>query len=602
MNMAQLKYIPLIGTIKTYKKEYFSKDLIAALTVAVVAIPQSMAYALIAGVNPVYGLYTAIVSTIIASVFGSSKHLVAGPTNAIALLVAGSMRNYMGLDNAYQLLFLMTFLVGALQILFGVMKMGKAINYVSHTVIVGFSAGAGVLIALGQLNTLLSISIKNSAQMPTTLKFYYVITHLSQTNLYALGLGLMTIAIILICKRINKNLPGALIGIIIPIIFIIVFALEQKGVKLTGYIPSSLPPFKMVQFNIGSIKDVFSGAIAISIIGLVEAISISKTIASTSRQKIDANQEFIAQGLANAVSSFFQCFPGSGSFTRSAINYHNGAVTRFAGIMSGVVVALVLVFFAPFAKYIPSPCLAGVLILTGYSLMDKKEIKKVLKVGKFKSDSIAMCVTFLATILSPDLDYAIYLGIALSIVLYLKDTNQVPVKLLVPSQGKGSQIIEQEIESIKGKVDVLIIQLEGNLYFGSAYDLEERLDSLVDKAKVFILRMKYVSTIDLTSLNALKIFIRTVKEAGGIIIVSGVTSEFSTMLKNSNLVSDLDIDNIFMAENEIFASSTNALERARAVLNCEIDNNTKSMASTLLESVSNFTGSTNGAKLKAGSR
>ncbi|MDR3587110.1 MAG: SulP family inorganic anion transporter [Desulfosporosinus sp.] len=602
LNMTQLKYIPLIGTIKTYKKEYFSKDLIAALTVAVVAIPQSMAYALIAGVNPVYGLYTAIVSTIIASVFGSSKHLVAGPTNAIALLVAGSMRNYMGLDNAYQLLFLMTFLVGALQILFGVMKMGKAINYVSHTVIVGFSAGAGVLIALGQLNTLLSISIKNSAQMPTTLKFYYVITHLSQTNLYALGLGLMTIAIILICKRINKNLPGALIGIIIPIIFIIIFALEQKGVKLTGNIPSSLPPFKMVQFNLGSIKDIFSGAIAISIIGLVEAISISKTIASTSRQKIDANQEFIAQGLANAVSSFFQCFPGSGSFTRSAINYHNGAVTRFAGIMSGVVVALVLVFFAPFAKFIPSPCLAGVLILTGYSLMDKKEIKKVLKVGKFKSDSIAMCVTFLATILSPDLDYAIYLGIALSIVLYLKDTNQVPVKLLVPSQGKGSQIIEQEVESIKGKVDVLIIQLEGNLYFGSAYDLEERLDRLVDKAKVFILRMKYVSTIDLTSLNALKIFIRTVKESGGILIVSGVTSELSTMLKNSNLVSDLDMDNIFMAENEVFASSTNALERARAVLNCEIDNNTKSMSSTLLESVSNFTGSTNGAKLKTGSR
>jgi len=601
LNMTQLNYIPLIETIKTYKREYFSKDLVAALTVAVVAIPQSMAYALIAGVNPVYGLYTAIVSTIIASIFGSSKHLVAGPTNAIALLVAGSMRNYMGLDNAYQLLFLMTFLVGALQILFGAMKLGKAINYVSHTVIVGFSAGAGVLIALGQLNTLLSISIKNSAQMPTTLKFYYVITHLNQTNLYALGLGLMTIVIIIICKKINKSLPGALIGIILPVFFIIIFTLEQKGVKLTGNIPSSLPPFKMVQFNINSIKDVFSGAIAISIIGLVEAISISKTIASTSRQKIDANQEFIAQGLANAISSFFQCFPGSGSFTRSAINYHNGAVSRLAGIMSGVVVALVLVFFAPCAKYIPNPCLAGVLILTGYSLMDKKEIKKVFKVGKLKSDSIAMCVTFLATILSPDLDYAIYLGIVLSIVLYLKDTNQVPVKLLVPSEGKGSQIIEQEIESVKGKVDVLIIQLEGNLYFGSAYDLEEKLDNLVNKAKVFILRMKYVSTIDLTSLNALKIFIRTVREAGGILIVSGVTPELSLMFKNSNLVEDLDIDNIFMAENEIFASSTNVLERARSVLNCEKDSNKKSMACTLLESVSNFTGSTNGAKMKTGS-
>ena len=602
MYLTRFIYIPLIGTIKNYKKRYFSKDLIAALTVAVVAIPQSMAYALIAGVNPVYGLYTAIVSTIIASVFGSSKHLVAGPTNAIALLVAGSMRNYMGLDNAYQLLFLMTFLVGALQILFGVVKLGKAINFVSHTVIVGFSAGAGVLIALGQLSTLLSISIKNSAQMATTEKFYYCITHLNQTNLYALGLGLMTMAIILICKKVNKNLPGALIGIIIPIIFIIIFALEKKGIKLTGNIPSSLPPFKMVQFSIGSIKEVFSGAIAISIIGLVEAISISKTIASTSRQKIDANQEFIGQGLANAVSSFFQCFPGSGSFSRSAINYHNGAVTRFAGILSGLVVAIVLVFFGQYAKYIPLPCLAGLLILTGYGLMDKKEIKKVLKVGKLKSDSIAMCVTFFATILLPDLDYAIYTGIALSIALYLKDTNKVPIKILIPSQGKESQIIEQEVKSVKGKVDILILQLEGNLFFGSAEDMENKLDSLVDKAKVFILRMKYVTSIDLTALHALKIFIRTVKEAGGILIISGVRTELRTMLESSNLVSDIEVENLFMSENEVFASSTNALERARAVLNCKFgDNGEKSAACSLLESVSNFNGGSNITKKKTSS-
>ena len=588
MYLTLFKYLPLIETIKTYKKEYFSKDLIAALTVAVVAIPQSMAYALIAGVNPVYGLYTAIISTIIASVFGSSKHLIAGPTNAIALLVAGSMKNYMGLENAYQILFLMTFIVGALQILFGVIKLGKVINYVSHTVIVGFSAGAGVLIALGQLSTLLSISIKDSAHMVTTEKLYYVITHINQTNLYALGLGLMTVAIMLICKKINNKLPGALIGIIIPIMFILIFALDQKGVKLTGDIPSSLPPFMMIQFSIGTIKDVFSGAIAIAIIGLVEAISISKTIASTSRQKIDANQEFIAQGLANALSSFFQCFPGSGSFSRSAINYHNGAITRFAGILSGVVVALVLLFFAPYAKYIPLPCLAGLLILTGYGLVDKKEIKKVWKVGKLKSDSIAMCVTFLATILLPELDYAIYTGIALSIILYLRDTNKVPIKLLIPTQGKDSQIIEQEIESVKGKVDVLIIQLEGNLFFGSSEDLENNLDSLVNKAKVLILRMKYVTSIDLTALHALKVFIRSVKDSGGILIISGVRSELSSMLKKSNLVSDIDVDNIFMSEDEVFASSTNALERARTVLNCEKDSKVKSMACNLLESVSNF--------------
>lgn len=591
----RFKYLPLIGTIRNYKKEYFSKDLIAALTVTVLVIPQAMAYALIAGVDPVYGLYTAIVSTIFGSAFGSSKHLIAGPTNAIALLVAGSMSPYMAQDNAYQLLFLMTFMVGALQILFGVIKLGKVINFVSHSVIIGFTAGAGVLIALGQLSTLLSISIKDSSHMSTMTKFYYVLTHLGQTNLYALGLGIMTMAIILICKRINNSLPGALIGIIIPVIFIVIFDLDQKGVKLTGAIPSSLPPFVMVQFSLAGIQSMFGGAIAIAIIGLVEAISIAKSIASTSHQKIDANQEFIGQGIANAAGSFFQCFAGSGSFTRSAINYHSGAATRIAGILSGVLVALVLVFFAPYAKYIPNPCLAGVIMVISYNMINKKEINHIVKVGKFKSDSLAMWSTCLATIFMSHLDFAIYTGIAISIVLYLKDTNKVPVRILIPSQGENFQIIEMKIESVHEKVDILIIELEGNLYFGSAEDLEAKLDGLVDKAKAFILRMKYVTSVDLTSLNALKIFIRTVREAGGILIISGVKSELNSLLKNSNVTSYIGEDNIFMSENEIFASSTNALEKARAAISCDLDDNgQKSASCTLLESDTNFNGSTSG--------
>ncbi|MDR3584576.1 MAG: STAS domain-containing protein, partial [Desulfosporosinus sp.] len=237
--------------------------------------------------------------------------------------------------------------------------------------------------------------------------------------------------------------------------------------------------------------------------------------------------------------------------------------------------------------YIPSPCLAGVLIVTGYNLIDKKEIKKVVKAGILSSDSIAMWVTAFLVVVLLNLDYAIYAGIALSIVLYLKDTNKAPVKLLIPSQGTESQIIEQEIETIKDKVDVLIIQLEGNLYFGAASDLGEKLESLVNKSRVFILRMKYVTTIDLTSLSALKVFIRNVREAGGILIISGVKSDLDIMLKKSNLDTDIGIENIFMSENEVFASTTNALERARAALNCESDDNAKkSAACTIIDSVS----------------
>jgi sulfate permease, SulP family len=601
LNLTRFKYLPLIGTAKNYKREYFRKDLIAALTVAVVAIPQSMAYALIAGVNPVYGLYTAIISSILGSTFGSSKHLVTGPTNAICLLVAGSMRNYMGLENAYQMLFLMTFLVGVLQMFFGVIKLGKVINFVSHSVIIGFTAGAGVLIALGQLNTLLSISIKNSAQMPTMEKLYYVLTHINQTNLYALGLGLLTIIIILACKRINKNLPGALIGIVIPILIIVMFSLEQKGVKLTGHIPSSLPPFKMVQFNISSIHNVFSGAIAISVIGLVEAISISKSIASTSRQKIDANQEFIGQGLSNIVSSFFQCFPSSGSFTRSAINYHNGAVSRLSGIMSGVVIALVLLFFAPYAQYIPNPCLAGVILVTAYNLIDKEEIKKISKLGKFSSDSIAMSVTCLATILMPDLDYAIYSGIVLSIVLYLKDTNKIPIRLFIPTQGKDSNIIRQELFVVDNKSDSLIIQLEGNLYFGSAYDLELKLDSLVDKAQIFIIEMKNVISIDVTSLSALKIFIRSVKRFGGNVIICGARPQINTLLLKSEFHTEIgDKCNFTLSEEEIFMSTSINLKKARIDHSFDKDNPENTFAYHLLQSVTNFNGG-NGSASKTAS-
>jgi len=590
------KYVPIVETIRNYKKEYIRRDIVAALTVTVVGIPQYMAYALIAGVSPVYGLYTGIVAAIMGSIFGSSNQLITGPTNAICLLTASAMIRYMNLPNAYQMLFIMTFMVGVLQLFYGVIKLGKLIDFVSHTVLVGFTAGAGVIIALGQVNTFLGMSIKNSSAMSTLEKMYYIITHISQTNLYVFGIGMMTIAIVVICKKISGKLPGALIGITVPIFFIIVFALEKKGVKLTGNIPSALPPFKMMQFSVSTITQMLSGAFAISIIGLVEAISISKSIGTKTRQKIDSNQEFIGQGIANIVGSFFQCLPSSGSFSRSAINYINGGVSRLSGILSGVFVAIVLVFLAPYARYIPNAALAGVLIYTGYGLIDKEEIKKVVRAGIFSSDSIAMWVTCVLVIVLPSLDYAIYAGIALSIVLYLKDTNKAPIKLLIPLQGTESQIIEQEVRSIQEKADVLIIQLEGNLYFGAATDLGEQLDTLVDKSRVFILRMKYVTTIDLTSLSVLKVFIRNVRETGGILIISGVKSELELILKKSNVDSDIGIDNIFMSENEVFASTTKALEKARAALNCDLgDNGQKSASCSLLDSVANFNGGTGGA-------
>ena len=559
-----LRFFPVVDTIKNYKKEYIGRDLIASLTVAVVAIPQSMAYAIIAGVEPVYGLYAAIISAILGSAFGSSDHLVTGPTNAICLLIASTMKNYMGLSSAYEMLFLLTFVVGVIQLLFGIMRLGKAVNYVSHSVMVGFTGGAGILIALGQLNQFMGITIQNSSQMATTQKLYYVVTHLSQTNLYALGVGVVTIIIIIACKLINKNLPGSLIGIIIPTIIITIFALDQFGIKLTGNMPSSLPPFKMVHFSLDGFRSVLSGSVAIAIIGLVEAISISKSIASTSKQKIDANQEFIGQGITNIVSSFFQCFASSGSFTRSAINFYSGAKTRLAAMFSGVIIAVVLIFFSPYARYIPMPCLAGVIIMIGYGMLDRKEMKKISKAGR--TDSIAMWITFAATILMPDLDWAIYLGVAISIVLYLNHTNKAPVKVLLPARNDASRFVERDVDSVKDQADVLIIRLAGNLYFGSASDLEAKLNALTGKAKVYVLLMRRIITIDVTSLGAITNFVSDVKAAGGDVILCGVGSGLNKALMCSNLLSDVGANNVFISEEDFYTYSSKVLERAHAIL------------------------------------
>lgn len=555
------KRIPLVGTLKSYRREYLRRDIVAALTVAVVAIPQSMAYALIAGLDPVYGLYTAIVSTILGAIFGSSEHLVAGPTNAISLLIASGMAKYMGLSNAYELLFLMTFTVGALQILFGLARMGKAVNYVSHAVIVGFTAGAGILIALGQLNQLLGISIVDAARMPTVRKVLYVATQLQAVNPWALAMGALTMAIILVCRKVDRRLPGSLLGIAIPAALIVAFSLQTRGVKLTGAIPTALPPFAMIGFSLEGFRQVFPGALAIAIIGLVEAISIAKSIAATSRQKIDADQEFLGQGIANLGGSFFQCFAGSGSFTRSAINYQSGAATRVSGILSGLFVALVLVFLAPVARYIPTPSLAGVIMLIGYGMVNLKEMRKIARAER--SDAIAMWGTMGATVLMPDLDWAIYMGIAISIALYLQKTNKVPMKILVPSEDRYGKFLEREIGTLRGAVPVLILQLEGNLYFGSASDLEGKLDSLADMAGVFILRLKQVISIDVTSIEIVRNFIHRVRQAGSHVLVCGLHGGLDSMIARSDMLGEVLECDRFFSEDEVFASSTKALARAR---------------------------------------
>jgi SulP family sulfate permease len=561
MNSA-LKNIPILETLVSYKRENLRFDFIAALTVAVVALPQSMAYAIIAGVDPVYGLYSAIVLSILGSAFGSSHHLATGPTNAISLLVASYMSSFLGQQNFYQTLFLLTFLVGAIQFLMGTLKLGKLVNYVSHSVVVGFTAGAGVIIALGQLNQLLGISLPKG-KFSTLEKVMMTFEHIDQLNYYALGLGLFTIAVILVAKKINKNIPGALLGIVLSVILVMVAALAQYGIKLTGDIPSAIPPFAMIGFDPEAMRTLFSGAMVIAIIGLVEAVSISKAISAQTLQKVDSNQEFIGQGVANIGGAFFGSIAGSGSFTRSAIAYQSGARTRLSGVLAGLIVLVVLMLFSPYAKYIPNASLAGVIMVVAYSMVDKKAVARVFKSNP--NDGIVLSVTFLTTILAPELEYAIYAGIAISVILFLRDTGTATVRLLVPGEDGLGRFVEynlHDVPRVKDDTPVSVIQLEGKLYFGSAADLEHKLDCAYTDSKVFVLRFNNVTDMDISSIEIVENFISRADREGKKVLFSGVRPEIRKRIEKCNLISHMGPENIFPAEREIFSSSRQTLQAA----------------------------------------
>ncbi|MCB8815839.1 SulP family inorganic anion transporter [Desulfosporosinus shakirovi] len=552
-----VKFIPILDTLINYDKRNLRFDLIAALTVAVVALPQTMAYAIIAGVHPAYGLYSGIVLTIIASSFGSSNQLATGPTNAICLLIASYMIPFVGGENFFGNLFLLTFLVGAIQLTMGVLRLGSLVNYVSHAVIVGFTAGAGIIIAMGQLNNLMGITL-TSGHLSSIGKVIACFQSIDKINYHAFGIGVFTIAVIIVLKRINKNLPGALLGVIFSVLLVMILELEKYGVKVVGQIPQAIPPLSMPNFTLSAIADLGTGAVVIAIIGLVEAVSISKAIGSKTHQKIDPNQEFIGQGMANLGGSFFSSIAGSGSFTRSAITYQNGGKTRVTGVLVGLIILIVLVFFAPFARYIPNASLAGVIMLVAYSMIDKKALAKVLTTNR--NDAAVLLVTMLTTVFAPHLEQAIYAGVAISLLLYLKDSGVATVRTLEPVRGNNGQFVEQIGNGQDAFISIL--QLEGTLYFGSAADLDKKLSDAYSNSKVFLIRFKSVLIIDITALEVIEGFINRALEEEKRVILAGVTPKILRMLDKMHIVNHVGKENIFMEDDEVFATSGKALDEA----------------------------------------
>ena len=508
---------PFLQWFKFITKDTLKADLIAGFTGAVIVLPQGVAFATIAGLPPEYGLYTAMVTPIIAALFGSSRHLISGPTTAISIVVFAAISHHAetGTPEFISLVLTLTFLAGVYQLAFGLARLGSLVNFVSHTVVIGFTAGAAILIATSQMKNILGVHIaKGESFFHTWLDLW---NEVGNTNIHVLVIASFTLISALVVKRYFPKIPNLLIGLIVGSFVAHYFSGNDSNIQLVGEIPAHLPPLSLPDFSFASIRMLAPEAFAVALLGLIEAVSISRAIATKSNQRIDANQEFIGQGLSNITGSFFSSYAGSGSFTRSGINYAAGAKTPVSAIFAAIILMAIVLLIAPLTAYLPVAAMGGVILIVAYNLIDTHHIKEILKYSK--SESSILLTTFFATLFL-ELEFAIYLGVLLSLVIFLGRTSTPDIVSLAPdvdSKTGKKKLINISKKPLNQCPQLKILRIDMSMYFGSINHIQNRLHHLIEQEKVkhILIIGTGINFIDLSAAEALVTDAKRLKELGG---------------------------------------------------------------------------------------
>ncbi|MEK7811261.1 MAG: SulP family inorganic anion transporter, partial [Pseudomonadota bacterium] len=413
-------------------------DLIAGLTGALIVLPQGVAFATIAGMPPEYGLYAAMLPAVIAALFGSSWHLVSGPTTAISIAVFAAMSPLAdpGSPEFIRMVLTLTFLVGVFQLILGLARMGVLVNFISHTVVIGFTAGAALLIAASQMKNFFGIDIARGAPFHVVIE--QSIAQFGDINLYVTFIGVVTLAVGILAKRLIPKLPymivAMVVGSVVAYVINLEVGVETTMIKTVGALSAHLPPFVIPDFSYSTLHQVMFPALVVTMLALTEAVSISRSIAVKSEQRIDGNQEFIGQGLSNLAGSFFSSYASCGSFNRSGVNYAAGARTPMATVYASLFLLLILFLVAPLASYLPTAAMAGILFLVAWGLID---FHHIVGIGKSsRSETVILWVTLIGTLI--DLEKGIFFGILLSLAIYLFRVSRPNIVQVVPAKEEGA--------------------------------------------------------------------------------------------------------------------------------------------------------------------
>jgi SulP family sulfate permease len=538
---------PFLAWFRLTTKETIKADFIAGLTGAIIVLPQSVAFATIAGLPPEYGLYTAMVVPIIAGFFGSSFHLVSGPTTAISIVVFAAISKHAipGSEEFIAMALTLTFLAGVYQLVFGLAKFGMLVNFISHNVVIGFTAGAALLIASSQVPYILGIEIVKGENFVDTWSALF--SGFGEINIYLLIVGLSTLASSIIVKLYKPQLPNLLIGMFVGGFVAFYLSNFTQTIETVGVMPAYLPPLSMPDFSLITLKSLAPEAFAIALLGLIEASSIGRSIATKSNQKIDPSQEFIGQGTSNIVASFFSSYASSGSFTRTGVNYEAGARTPLSAILAALVLMLIVFLVAPLIAYLPFAAMASVILVVSYNLIDFKHIKKTFSYSR--SESVIFTATFLATLLL-ELEFAIYLGVLLSLMLFIAKTSTPEIHTLAFGSPASAEL--RKLQSIRNSPltqcpQLKIIRVDMSIYFGSINHIQKQISRIIDNQRIrhILIVASGVNFIDLAGMEGLLVEDKRLKKLNGSLYFVAVKSSVLDLMEKAHFIDEIGEDNFF---------------------------------------------------------
>jgi SulP family sulfate permease len=524
-------------------------DLIAGITGALIVLPQGVAFATIAGMPPEYGLYAAMLPAIIAALWGSSWHLVSGPTTAISIAVFAAVSPLAnpGSPEFIGMVLTLTFLTGLFQLILGLARMGVLVNFISHTVVIGFTAGAALLIAASQVKNFFGIDIVRGAPFHVVIEQLFV--QFGNINPWVTVIGAITLAVGILSKQYISKLPymivAMVVGSVVAYLVNLNVGVETTLIKTVGALPTHLPPFVVPDFSFATIEKVLFPALVVTMLALTEAVSISRAIAVKSEQRIDGNQEFVGQGLSNLVGSFFSGYASCGSFNRSGVNYAAGAKTPMATVYASIMLALVLLLVAPLASYLPTAAMAGILFLVAWGLIDFHHIFSIIRTDR--SETFILFVTLIGTLI--DLEKGIFFGILLSLIIYLYRVSRPGFVQVVPAKEEGAYHFV-EAEGRPQCPQLSMVRINGAIFFGAVDHVQNSLlniDAVNPQQKSVLVVARGISFVDVAGAEMLAQEARRRRKMGGGLYFYRCKDDIYKFLRKSDKLDDIGTGGFFPA-------------------------------------------------------